>query len=359
METNFTSGPVPSTSEFEKRREGGTVVYAFNIKQHIRGDTVDFAELRKELGLEGRKAPIGTDPPAEFSAKWCERYAEENPQAYAESLESWARESAFEHAAEYATELFGVVVKAWSSGRSGGWLYLEGIYSAEVVEEAEDALHHLDKLRAELAIAKERGLTEAEESLAEEVAREEDSLPMSQAEFDTFLRKLKEFQRYVIASVADFPRQVAWQVGANVFQHAAEEFEADETEFKEAEERASAQAELLRIASELVGAVESGAVGLRDLYAGLAVAVDRVRGETLPRRGRVSRDCSDCGKSFEADRFGTTRNCGDCQVRRGDRLELARGVLEWADPDSVPGDSNLMKRQAEALREVLEERGCE
>lgn len=152
--------------------------YTWNIKMYRGPCDLDAAVwdwLRIELDLGDLVADAGNGPEA-FGPEWYTRRFDERGDGSAFEL---AVESAFEHARNDARELFGPRAALFQEGRCGGWLVLHGV---PLIDEDTDP----DEVHA-------------------------------------FLGALSTFGGYVRDTLAEFPRDVAWHAGANVFEREARE----------------------------------------------------------------------------------------------------------------------------------------
>lgn len=171
---------------------------------------IDPAALARQPG-----GPVNVYPTMPFGPAWIEAYAERDPEGYCAVLGDTASDG-FEHAREYARELFGDRADVFQEGSSGGWL----------------VLHHPSVTGAEIDAAEEYlRLAEDEPSnpILDDVTVEE---LLAAREL---LDNLDKFGHYVAACVEYHPRAQAWNL-AQVFQVCAEDYAAEQAE-KQADER--------------------------------------------------------------------------------------------------------------------------
>lgn len=104
-----------------------------------------YAELRAELGLEGKE--LDGLP---FGREWIARRFKDgsSSELYTGPVQ-FAAEEAWEIASEEVSELFGKSVRVYSEGRSGGHAVLHGIDAADVLQDAE-RFAELEEVRDEL-----------------------------------------------------------------------------------------------------------------------------------------------------------------------------------------------------------------
>jgi len=201
----MTTQPAKLTN-FTIRHVNGRLCFAFDIKHHGAGVDyfahVDFDELRTDLGLTNEVAPAHAKAdPMPFGREWCEAWTEAHKGDW--GVEQRV-ESNFEQCQGDAKELLGAHVTLETDVRSGGWLIVRGIDP----EEIRDAL-------------------EAPEDAADK--SEDDDTEARREVAQMTLDNLAKFATIVQGYVDDFPRAVAWQIGANVFEHAVAEYEKEQS----------------------------------------------------------------------------------------------------------------------------------
>ncbi len=102
------------------RRDAGQLFPAVCVKVHTYATREDFDSVRAELG-----------GPEDFTLEWAERFDKEHPETYAQGYSDVCSDG-FEHAEEHAREVFAQWadaerIKVYSSGRSSGWLIVQGL----------------------------------------------------------------------------------------------------------------------------------------------------------------------------------------------------------------------------------------
>lgn len=258
---------------------------AWNVKRYTAPTAEECAQVFAEYGERPADAlarpGTRTGDALPWGPAWIEATAERNPAAYSEEIGRAAR-YAFEHAEEYARELFGARANVYSDGRSSGWLVLDhpSVTDTEVTA-------------AELLL----GYAEDDPSnpILDDVTAEE------LRDARELLDNLDKFGRYVAASLADHGSAQAFELfhlfGFYAMQYAEEQAEAE----------AAARLDRARTA------FEDAATRLRDeLYTrgpdrDTVAAFDAARLELERAKGLArcpdctplpdgSSECSDCGE---------------------------------------------------------------
>lgn len=197
----------PKRAEVHTRREGGRTYPAVCVKVYASPKAETYAEVAEELDAPG------------FSEAWAERFEREHPNAFAQSYADVCTRG-FEDAEERAREVFATFARGklavYSSGRSGGWLIVEGLPDPETWDDVDDD-----------GAPCYPGLREA---------------------WDGFVQDCAD-------GVADIPYRFVWDLCANVFQPEAEEAARVQAEERQRAERVQRVRDRMLAA---LGAVEEG-----------------------------------------------------------------------------------------------------
>jgi len=173
---------------------------------------IDWDELRKELGI----APYALAPTGKgeellaFGQAWIESRLETAANKSEDLPWGWAQEDLIEQGEAWVRERFQGRCTLYSTGRSGGWLWIDGTPTVDDLIEAQLLIDEL----AEAEVEHER---DPSDEAREDLESAEESLTMTRDELADWLDGLSEFAWRIEEAKKDFPRAVAWYWGANVF----------------------------------------------------------------------------------------------------------------------------------------------
>lgn len=199
------------------------------------------------------------------------------------------------------------------------------------------------ELRAELELADEDRVPDPDEL---ELPTEE-GCGFSLSELRGIVSALEDFRDYCAASVEDFPRLVAWHVGANVYERELAEYREELADYEEARAKGRELRELAEAARGLlasvarVGELAKVEPGAADAFADLELPASVLRlalegvadwpaGEEsrvlVPLEGRrPAAPCAGCGAPVRFKYGSSEDRCGDCQADEEPPCGLCQG----------------------------------
>lgn len=253
------------------RREHGRTYPTLNVKVHTYPTAEDCASVRAEL-----------DGPADFDLDYLERFQDANPARYSQVYADVCSDG-FRFAEERAREIFAPWatpsrVKVYSSGRSGGWLIVEGL---------PDNPETWGEKLAPGDVCEGCGC-ELTDSDCAAGACEHCAEPCDKVKLPGLREAWDTFAEDCAASVADIPRAYVWSVCANfAIPEAEEAAELAEAQACEAGARSAVALALQSFEDLATRRVLPG-----DALALLADALDKARAQwpdsfTSPARPRL------------------------------------------------------------------------
>lgn len=269
-----------TVSDFDTRYVNGKQVFAFNVKVYGDLGKVDYAKLRAELGLEGKKCPPkkGAEP-REFDREWIEAHYGSSSSFY-EGPYTWAIEQGWEELLVDADWFFSPLgylnshskYPVYSDGRSGGWCIVDGLPGYQDMQRTEELLAEIAKLEEK---EKEPISEQARMDLIERIDElMSDTDYMSLEDYSKLMLALEGFENCIKEGKENFGRNVAWNVGANVFEH----------ELTEWEEGSKLLSDWLLVSNEVVGFLKRKELS----HSIVTQAIDVVLAELKAKKGEVA-----------------------------------------------------------------------